>query len=836
MFFELPSFWRYSGWFFAILLSVWLFQWRGRFVPVKSEQFSGKLEFYTAIILICVGLFLRFAYLDEFLGGKLTSDENLLTVIYLSTVVHGEPSVHGATHLACALTLDLWYQLFGFTPYTARAYAATMGAIGLLGLYLGILGALGKRTALWGTAFLSVSLFGIYFSKVAFDVGWVTMVYPVTFALIVWSLRKRSYLLAACAGLFASFGVFSYPGIILAAFAILLGLAATYTFKLKSAATKPMCRVHAKLYATMALSAIPFAIYAVAKHKMVLGAGGQPLLMGGGGLSLTWKAYADGILQVLRDSFIDADSWYLQFREMPFFEFALMPLAALGLMRFFRDRMTRPWFAAFYAVPILMLLVPMSGAYPGMRRAIYAVIPYSIAVAGGLMVVIESTCKHGMVFRVLTLIIVGLSVLHPLIYQFTLGRAQVKWNIGEGFSRPRIPTDFLLSTLKTKDVILERNEFDSYFDARIYHNYPRLYARYQKDSGVSHEVMLIGQPTTDASPDEFSQQAGKVFMTWDNYKVTQLIKNGKLCVPSQAMDVSSNLQPYWGVVAGPNNNCGAIPALILPAMGSSLSMHFDKVARLVHELHCTAEYCGADRPEFIYAAGGDVSFLLQPKNDEIPSMLTVEINESNTPGRENAVLVNNVPIGLISIGTLDATKQFARIPIPVAARLSNGPWTVKLLAPPAGKPGWDVRNVAIGTGELPPIDSSFSLRYDKMARMIHELHCPADYCGPNRPDFLYAFGGEVSFLLQPHGKELPNMLKVEVGEYKTPGRENAVLVNDIPIGQISLNTLDSTEHFAILSIPVAARQLGRPWKIRLLAPPDGKPGWDILHVELGTIK
>ena len=553
--------WTLSAWSIALALTFVIIREHRRSSPdfALADTPPVRTEILAALLLIGVGLTLRFAFLGEFFGGRLTGDEQLAPFIYTSTVVHGEEARNGATHLTLALALDLWYKVFNFSPLAARALSATLGTISLIFFFLGLRLAAGIRLAMWSTAFLSVSLYGIYFSKLAFEIGWVLFIPPILFFLLVSAYQKRSPLLSASAGLMFSLGLFSYPGVLLATISVIAGMAISYLIFRRKAPLE--WRNHHWWLITLAfvVGSVPFTAFALYQHFAILGER-QALLMGGGALSFTIASLLSGWYAVLYDALFSSSSWYLIYSGMAFFDTALLPLGIYGIFMLWRaathaDREKRwIWYGLFLSIPICIAIIPFTGPYPGMRRALFVLLPYSVALGGGLIfllhaitaqnaaLAITGSMRNHPSYKVFGLSILMLAVAHPIAYQFTAGREITRWmSITEGFGKARIPYSFILEALKTHDIVLDQEEFGGYFDGLIYTHYPRLYKRYNPEADIRHKVLHLPYF-------ELTKLSDKILMTWDLHKFDQLLAAGKVSVPPKPIFSDSANLPYWGIL------------------------------------------------------------------------------------------------------------------------------------------------------------------------------------------------------------------------------------------------------------------------------------------------
>ncbi len=556
------SYWSLSGWAIALALTFIILRVHPRSPPDFSLASAppAKLEILAALLLIAVGLIVRFSFLGEFFGGRLSGDEYLAPFVYTSKVVHGEAAQNGATHLTLALAFDLWYKTFNLSPLAARALSATLGTISLIFFFLGLRRAAGTRLAMWSAAFLSISLYGVYFSKLALEIGWTLFIPPIVLYLLVLASQKRSALLAASAGLVFSLGLFTYPGFLLATISVIAGMAISFIIYRRKAAPSWW---RSSYWWIMALAfvagSIPYTIFAIYQHLTILGVG-QPLLRGGGAVSFTIAAALSGWKIVLYDALFGSNSWYLIHGDMAFLETALLPLAIYGVFIFWRtvthaDREKRwMWYGLFLSIPILIAMVPFTGPYPGMRRALFVLLPYSVAVGGGLIFLFSAITAHRAMlaipdfkrnrplYKMLGLGILMLAVAHPIAYQFTSGRDRSRINLGEGFSRKQIPTSFILKKLKSHDIILEQAEFNSgWFDASIYEQYPRLYNRYNTDADIPHQVLIL-------THGELTKLSDKILMTWNSRKFDKLLAAGKITITPENKPSNGTSIPYWGVL------------------------------------------------------------------------------------------------------------------------------------------------------------------------------------------------------------------------------------------------------------------------------------------------
>jgi hypothetical protein len=702
------NFWQISAWAIAIGLSIAIyFELRSSCINQQSLQIRPSIfEIMLAITLTSMGLILRFAFLDEFQAGRLTSDEHRLANIYISTIVHNELARGGATHLAFARSLDFWYQTVGFTPLLARSFSAFLGAVSLVFFFFGLRKVAGVRLAMWGTAFLSISLFGIYFSKLAIETGWAIFIPPVVFYFLVVG-GKFKFLAVAASGFFLSLGLFSYPGLLMAIIAIIIGICISFLISKSYRSNFQFFEIlkNWKLGLSFLGGIIPFTAYALYQHIAVYGAD-QQLMTGNGLFTFEYAPLLDGFVQVLRDAFINADSWYMPYQGEPFFEIPLLPLAVLGLLMFWRGRW--PWYTygVFVSIPICIIMTPFAGPYPGMRRAIFVLLPYYIAVGGGFIYLLSAVADQEInklvnnnfkyvLRKPLVLSLIVLAVVQPLAYQFTTGRDVTRWNFGEGFSKPPIPFNLILKTLKTNDIALDEKEFGGYFDDLIYMHYPRLYSRYNPEATIDHRVVVIRNLYDFSSSRSVAQIENKVLMGWDAREFGRLATAGKICMLRESLSSDQADYPYWSVVSTPGNSACKNSVDFSAKLGSEMSMAFDRIARLRHQLHCETANCGPDRPAFVNTNGGKVSFLLTPKSLDKISILRLNVTNPDK-NRESLVFVNDVYLGSLTLASLSKGGKFAEFPIPQQVAAPEN-WKIQIGPSPANPntPGWDIVSAEI---------------------------------------------------------------------------------------------------------------------------------------------
>ena len=851
--------WQISAWAIALVLVIVILIEHRRSVPNLALLYAPppRQEIIVALLIIGVGLVLRISFLDEFQGGRLTSDENLTSVVYTSAIAHGEPTNNGATHLAYALALDLWYQVFGFTPIVARALSATLGIISLTFFFFGLRSVAGVRLALWSAAFLSVSLHGVHFSKLALEMGWLLFIPPIVFFFLITASQKRSPALAAIAGLVFSLGMFSYPGFLLAAASIIVGMVVGYIVRRTGAEPFNWKNRHLLIMVLAFLAgSFPFTAFAVYQHLTVFGAAN--LFRGGGGVTLSMAAALAGWSQLAHDGFVSSDSWYLMHRGMAFFSITLLPLALYGVFLFWRAKWQWYWYGFFLAILICIAIVPFTGAYPGMRRALFTLLPYSVAIGGGLIFLLNAMAARArtipkmtesmlprLLFKLLPLGILALAVAHPIAYQLTTGRDTVKWNRGDGFVLARIPFDFILSTLKSHDIVLDRKEFTGMFDGLLYTAYPQLYGRYNQESGIRHRVMFASAPIDSLSRDEVAKLPNKILITGDAGTFAHLVATAEICVSPDSMSSANAHLPYWGIFQTPDRQehvifdfeSGSYSGWKVTgtAFGSAPATGTFPNQAVV------ANYRG-QRLINSYLNGSDVDTgkIISPTFKITDDYLSLLVGGGKDRDKLKVELLVGDRVVQSATGDRLETLRTVRWDVqPYRGKLAT------IVITDAASGWWDHILVDHIVGEsnarrclnsfaLPStVGSEMSMAYDKHKRLEHQLHCDdSSQCRSDHPGFISTKGGDVTFLLKPKLRAAPTVLRLEVIR-PSPEQESLIFVNNIPVGILTQTVLDATGMFADFIIPSQASNTSGNWIIRISPSTDpGKLGWDIVNASL----
>lgn len=663
----------------------------------------GWDELCVGIGILIVGLLLRWCFLGNFMGGMFTSDEQLISVIYTSAIAHLEPARNGATHIGYAIALNWWYGLFGFSALTARCFSATLGTVGLASFGILLFKTLGSRPALWGTAFASISLFGIYFSKLALETGWVLFFPPCIGLLLVFAKERRNPAFGIVAGALFSFSLFSYPGIILSTLILSASICLVITYRyIKTPEISSFA--HNKKLLVLAGSFLfgflPFFFFSLNAHQKIFGLNSQLLFRGGGGTEWDLSKIIEGLLQVFRDSFVTADSWYMRYRGMPFFELGLIPIAFLGWLRL-KSAVRPAWMVgAVVTLPLLMLSVPFTGAYPGMRRALFVLLPYYALAGLGFSCILEWMAQAKIVpfwksRKFLSLSLILIVSVNSISYQLTKGLSSTSWNFSPGFFHDIIPLDFLQNALDKNNVVLLESEFSGgQFDLLIYEHYPRLVALYNTHRPIGSLKIIkntAAQPKLDAL-------RPSIYMTWSAKNLVELAELRLVCIPESSLtseDIKTPYSAYFIQPEFPRNSCISL-ADTNSRVGEKINFAFGKLERLRHVLLCEGDGCGADRKNFIYSRGGVVSFLLSKPTSSIKQTLRINVLNPD-PNRHSTVEVNGVVVGDLVTKVLQ--NDIADFTIPPSAERPTENWVIRIL--PSKDPnclGWDIVSAELIAG------------------------------------------------------------------------------------------------------------------------------------------
>jgi len=703
--------WRAIGYFIAVVIAgaIYMAYLRNGSNAIKdSPLVATKGEVIVAVTLIGIGFLLRANFLAEFQGGKLSSDENMMSIVYTSGIINGEHVRSGAGKIVYALILDAWLHLFGLSVTAIRSLSTVASIAGIVFWFLSLRLLCGQRIALWASALLSISFFGIYFGRLSLEVYWTIVFAPLCLLFYAYWKLHPSRLIAALAGSVVALGLFTYPGSLLALLATLSGLAAaSLLFLITTSSGKAAlipCRetvldAAAALAAFLVVTVIGFTL-----HYMIYAPPGEAAFTGGGGgnFNISLVSVLAALQRLLVDLFIEGSSWYIHFPAMPFVEVALWPFFITGVM--ISCGRKRDWKirGIILSMPAVIMLVALTGAEPGMRRAIYFLLPFYYFSAIGIVQFFElvKNWNNLSLARVkymkplsVALVLVAVALVHPIYYQLTYGRKIMSRNLGEGFGTKKIPLEYILEILHSNDVYLYKHEFDKYFGRLIYDNYPKMAKRYgnlQSDARDVHFFENEDELTIKAlrSRDDWR------FLTWENKEVLSLSKQVPICFDDKHFSGNDDLPlvTYRHSPEAEKNGAFCVENEEIAGLDSMFQMGFRHTKeRFVHRLECAGPYCNKSRPESIYTLGGAVTFLLaqEPGGCDTGCELVLQVDNPRAK-RKSHIFISNEQVGLLSIEVLDADNK-ARFPIPGKMLGEDGTIEISITPEPGDFLGWDIR-------------------------------------------------------------------------------------------------------------------------------------------------
>jgi hypothetical protein len=276
---------------------------------------------------------------------------------------------------------------------------------------------------------------------------------------------------------------------------------------------------------------------------------------------------------------------------------------------------------------------------------------------------------------------------HAVVYQLAFGRAMTGYNFGTGFAtEPPIPHDFLIDRLREGQVLLDAAEFGGPMDRRYYISLERLARRYGQLPATEPRLHYSDEP--GLSPAE-----GWIVLTRTVERLPALGRRTGLCISLSQMRSPFGHEALavrmTSAVPGEQTACVGSPSS-LASIGGRLSFGSDHLEEgLRHGLTCAGPYCDSSRRDFVYVAGGDVSFLLRTPSPV--ATLCIGVIPTSVTERQNPVLVNGHPVGTLSAETVGASGE-ARFLVRAEAATNDPLWRITIQAPrEAGTPGWDLR-------------------------------------------------------------------------------------------------------------------------------------------------
>lgn len=674
-----------AGLGFLLVAVTW---WRVRRTPAASGP--SRLEWLASALLLALGVWLRVRDVGAMHGGSLTQDEVWLSWTYLLHVVQGTPVANGATYLTHAALLDAWHRLVGFWPMAPRWLSVTLGAAGLVCWWGFVARLAGRRTARWSTVVLACATYAIFFSKYALEPVYVLFALPLAgWLLLTWAARP-GWARAVAAGLVLGASCFTYGGLLLGLVALAMGSGvalmevAVRERRLPSVAGAWPSLVGLVVVAVGTLAA------GLQLHRHVYSTGAVPFL-GGGGVQLGFDAWLAGAKAYLADLLVATASWNLPYHGVPFLEPTLWPFAILGVARLWQREPRVLLRGILLSMPIAVLILPATGANPGMRRGIYLLLPFALASGAGLAAVLER------VGPVLAALVIMVAFAHPLAYQLGVGaREGVESHFGHDFGGRALPEPLLLERLRAGPVLLSQTEYVHPWDRSRHVAFCALAERYGLlPPGVASLSFL-----EDVTPNHI---AGAVVLTWRPDDVARAgMQRAGMCLVEDGDDWSADAPAVLRFVS-PEDAAGraqcagdvAPPARCLELGGRN------RRGRFAHAFSCEQAGCDGSRPQSVWVHPGTVTFRLR-RSDTVPAdraALALWVLYAQVEQRANVVTVNGT-----SVGPLDASRLHRAIAVlPVPAEVAQAAvWEVRVgpAAPP--RMGWDLyRAAAVSVDEIP---------------------------------------------------------------------------------------------------------------------------------------
>jgi hypothetical protein len=682
--------------------------WGRRSALVEGQ---GETDRWTAldavpILLLAVGLFLRFAYLGEFMGGRFVADENLVAVYYVTSLMEGEPNRFGVGKAAFGIVADAWYRLVGFEVYNARLFSALQGALGLGFAFLGARRVAGRRTALWFTALLAVALYAIHFSKLALAIACVLFLGPVLFWLVARYLTGGGPGNLMAAGVVAGLATFTYTGLPLGMLATAGGVVLVWlTDCLRGRRLllddvrdlyKPVLWTAAGLLPLLALGAL--------WHESLSQPGVN--FTGGGSLDLRPTTLATALVEILEDLFVAGNSWFLVYRKVPFVETALLPVALLGAVTAWRRPNNLLIRGVIVSLPVLVLINTATGPYPGMRRALFLLLPFYYLVALGIVHMLDGSSRRenpgswpsSAASRVFVLLL-GIALIHSLAYQFSNGRATARVNFGEGYIRERISDEYLLRLLEDRHVVLDGREFEGYFDEILYRGFAARAVRYGLLTNSSTRIHFLDEPR-DPYVASLADRSDWVFLSWQRGRMFRLSEDHPVCISRDLLasraGIPYSAYPESAQLADSDRVLCLGDEGWLARVGESVQLGYRHLEeRFYHHLECENALCDPSRQDFVHTGNkGAVRFVLRVPPRKKQFVLRLQVTHASDDRRARVVVENRF-LGLLEssrVGT-DHSAEF-----PLSSALVRDKRVVRVKLQGTGEPGfqgWDVVAAAL---------------------------------------------------------------------------------------------------------------------------------------------
>jgi hypothetical protein len=639
--------------------------------------------------------YLRFGHVETLHGGYLTMEEAAMTRTHTSGLVHFEPVMNGATYFTFAWLLDAWYGIFGISKFSPRYFTAALSYIGVICFFFFMRGTTGTRAATWGTIFLALATYAVYFSVFALETVGVMLFAPLNALLLLRWLQRPSVLRAAVFGISLALSLFTYPGLVVGYAAIVGGWVLFWLWeavrtRALPAACAPMRTTEWPSWIGMAVGFGVVFGPVVALHVTVYGAG-LPLMRGGGALIMTGDAFREAMPALLQDTFVGTHTWNLLFRGTPFVDWTYWPFAMLGVAALWM----RPpcWLHRGLALsPVLVVLaVPFLGFYPGMRRGLYVLFP--LCAFGGVGAAYVAARAGRLVATLLVLV----ALAPPVYYQLTFGSRQWRsTGFGQDWGTAPIPDDVLLSLLERYDIVMSSKEFAHLLDQKRHVALAKLAVRHGAVRGDAHSLQLVSEEDA-GSVLALAQRRDVVFLTWQPERIMRAVGPKGICFALADIGTREPGRPaalhFVRQEDATRDDACLWSSLVEPATCVRLGYRYE-LSRLVHGLVCESAACDHYRPTFVFVQPGSVSFRVRRPPEQAPDGevdLVLRVLNARDERRVNHVFVNEYMLGAVD-RTHATSEKTLRIRVPPQATMGTGDvWSIRLgTGGDSNKAGWDV--------------------------------------------------------------------------------------------------------------------------------------------------
>lgn len=342
-----------------------------------------------------LALLLRTVGISAFTQGVLTGDEIFDSQIQIYRILTLQNTYSGWSHYTHYTILRTWYELFGFSMLSPRAVSILISVLAIVFTYLVARRIFNTSVALLSALFLAFSTYHIHFSRLAMVNFYAVFFGTLFLYLYVRALEERRPIVSLLAGISLCLGMFGYPGFlpIIPATLVSVFVLACFNYRHLHRDLAQLIPVH--LYMMLAYAAL-FSVYYYLHTRLLHNT--SPLFRGGGYFTLDFSAMKESASITLRDMFVHAQTWYVHLGNQSFFEKIYLPLAVIGLLTLITGRYLstpllkkltpdRRWAVLSFFVVLFvssLVMIMMSGAYPGARRVIVLLPFYYIIAALGV--------------------------------------------------------------------------------------------------------------------------------------------------------------------------------------------------------------------------------------------------------------------------------------------------------------------------------------------------------------------------------------------------------------------------------------------------------------------